>query len=82
TRALSDVVGADRIIGLLGPAINSGRALLLYGDAGTGKTYVATRILDSLNSSVFIPYAVYSSGNIIRVITPQHHQILDDGGST
>ncbi|MDR9827449.1 AAA family ATPase [Vibrio sp. FNV 38] len=79
-RALSGVYGAERLINRLGPAINSGRALLLYGDAGTGKTFVATRILDSLNSSVFIPYSVYSSGNIIRVITPQHHQILDDGG--
>ncbi|KLN62727.1 AAA family ATPase [Vibrio sp. VPAP30] len=74
TYALEEVLGADRMIGSLGPAINSGRALLLYGDAGTGKTFVATRILNSLNTSVYIPYAVYAAGNIIKVFSPQHHK--------
>ncbi len=74
TAALSEVYGAERLISLLGPAINSGRALLLYGDAGTGKTFVATRILNSLNTSVYIPYAVYAAGNIIKVYSAQHHK--------
>ncbi len=76
THALSEVYGAERLIGVIGPAINSGRALLLYGDAGTGKTFVATRILNSLNTSVYIPYAVYAAGNIIKVFSPQHHKKL------
>lgn len=74
TYALKDVLGAERMISVLGPAINSGRALLLYGDAGTGKTYVATRLLNSLNTSVYVPYAVYAMGNIIKVFSPQHHK--------
>ncbi|WP_456296744.1 AAA family ATPase [Vibrio sp. AK197] len=74
TAALNEVYGAERLISLLGPAINSGRALLLYGDAGTGKTFVATRLLNSLNTSVYIPYAVYAAGNIIKVYSPQHHR--------
>ena len=74
TFALDDVFGADRMISSLGPAINSGRALLLYGDAGTGKTFVATRLLNSLNTSVYVPYAVYAAGNIIKVFSPQHHK--------
>ncbi|QIA64077.1 AAA family ATPase [Vibrio astriarenae] len=82
TKALCDVSGSERLIDLLGPAVNSGRALLLYGEAGTGKTYVATRILDSLNSSVFVPYAVYTAGNIVKVLSHQHHKILDDGASS
>ena len=76
THALQEVYGAERLIGVIGPAINSGRALLLYGDAGTGKTFVATRILNSLNTSVYIPYAVYAAGNIIKVFSPQHHKRL------
>ncbi|CAM3861127.1 hypothetical protein VA7868_02714 [Vibrio aerogenes CECT 7868] len=72
--ALKEVIGSERMISLLGPAINSGRALLLYGDAGTGKTFVATRILNSLNTSVFVPYAVYAAGNIIKVFSEQHHK--------
>lgn len=76
THALKEVYGASRLIGVIGPAINSGRALLLYGDAGTGKTFVATRILNSLNTSVYIPYSVYAAGNIIKVFSPQHHKKL------
>ncbi|GLT19529.1 hypothetical protein GCM10007938_33110 [Vibrio zhanjiangensis] len=72
--ALSDVLGAHRMIGVLGPAINSGRALLLYGGAGAGKTFVATKILNSLNTSVYIPYSVFAAGNIIKVFSPQHHK--------
>jgi predicted ATPase with chaperone activity len=72
--ALSDVLGAHRMVGVLGPAINSGRALLLYGSAGSGKTFVATRLLNSLNTSVYVPYAVFAMGNIIKVFSPQHHK--------
>lgn len=68
-RALDDVYGAERLIPVLGPAINSGRALLLYGHAGTGKSYVAARVLNALNTSVFIPHAVYADGNIIKVFS-------------
>lgn len=74
TYAMRDVYGAERMTSVLGPAINSGRALLLYGDAGTGKTYVATRLLNSLNTSVYVPYAVYAAGNIIKVFSKQHHK--------
>lgn len=76
--AFKDVLGANRMVSVLGPAINSGRALLLYGDAGTGKTFVATRLLNSLNTSVFIPYSVYAAGNIIKVFTPQHHKKVEE----
>ncbi|WP_136483408.1 AAA family ATPase [Vibrio sp. H11] len=80
TYAMRDVYGAERMIATLGPAINSGRALLLYGDAGTGKTYVATRLLNSLNTSVYIPYAVYAAGNIIKVFSKQHHKAVAPQG--
>lgn len=76
-RALSDVYGADRLVPVLGPAINSGRALLLYGHAGTGKSFVAARILNSLHTSVYVPYAVYAAGNIIKVFSEQHHKPVD-----
>ncbi|MFA0448787.1 AAA family ATPase [Vibrio breoganii] len=76
-RALDDVYGSDRLVEVLGPAINSGRALLLYGHAGTGKSFVAARILNSLNTSVYVPHAVYAAGNIIKVFSEQHHKPID-----
>ena len=78
--ALSDVYGVESKVPVLGPAINSGRALLLYGHAGTGKTFVASRIVNALKTSVFIPYAVYALGNIIKVFSAQHHKPIDNNG--
>ncbi|MEF1228725.1 AAA family ATPase [Vibrio fortis] len=78
--ALSDVYGVESKVPVLGPAINSGRALLLYGHAGTGKTFVASRIVNALQTSVFIPYAVYALGNIIKVFSAQHHKPIDNNG--
>ena len=79
--ALFDVFGSEHLVPVLGPAINSGRALLLYGHAGTGKSFVASKVLNALNTSVFIPYAIYADGNIIRVFSAQHHRRLDDNHS-
>jgi DNA replication protein DnaC len=78
TEAMADVYGAERMIDVLGPAINSGRALVLYGDAGTGKTYVATRLNNALNTAIFIPHAVYTDGNIIQVLSKQHHKPISN----
>ncbi|EOC1818045.1 AAA family ATPase [Vibrio parahaemolyticus] len=80
-RALSDVFGSERLIPVLGPAINSGRAMLLYGHAGTGKSYVAARVLNAMSTSVFIPYAIYADGNIIKVFSEHHHRRLDNSHS-
>ncbi|WP_423839809.1 AAA family ATPase [Vibrio mytili] len=80
-RALDDVYGSQRLIPVLGPAINSGRALLLYGHAGTGKSYVAARVLNALSTSVFIPHAVYADGNIIKVFSEHHHKRIDNSHS-
>ncbi|HBC3447078.1 AAA family ATPase [Vibrio parahaemolyticus] len=80
-RALSDVFGSEHLIPVLGPAINSGRAMLLYGHAGTGKSYVAARVLNALSTSVFIPYAIYADGNIIKVFSEHHHRRLDNSHS-
>ncbi|MCF7354020.1 AAA family ATPase [Vibrio sp. CK2-1] len=74
--ALKDVYGANQYVDLIGPAINSGRAILFYGDPGTGKSYIANRIIRSLNTPIYIPYAVFISGNIVRLFTPQHHHEL------
>lgn len=76
-KALDDVYGANRLVPVLGPAINSGRALLLYGHAGTGKSFVAARILNALHTSVYVPHAVFAAGNIIKVFSEQHHKPID-----
>jgi predicted ATPase with chaperone activity len=79
--ALRGVFGAEKMIHILGPALNSGRALLLYGKSGTGKSFVAAQLINSFESSVYIPFAVYTSGSIIRVFSDAHHVMLDNNST-
>ncbi|MBX9698887.1 MAG: hypothetical protein K2X74_05595 [Acetobacteraceae bacterium] len=73
-RALSGLLGAERLIAQVGPAINSGRTMLLYGPAGNGKTTVAQLIGSIFESTVYVPFAFETSGQIVRVFDPDIHR--------
>ena len=72
-KALSDLTFEDSIIEQTGPALNSGRAILLYGPPGNGKTSVALRFASIFNDVIYMPYAVSVEGQIIRVHDPSLH---------
>jgi hypothetical protein len=63
----------DSIIEQCGPALNSGRAMLLYGPPGNGKSTVAFCMGSVFSDVVYIPYAVSVEGQIIRVYDPSLH---------
>ncbi len=58
----------------IGPAINSGRSILIYGPPGNGKTTVAERIGHMFKDVVYIPYCFEVEGQIIKVFDPGIHQ--------
>lgn len=72
--ALSHLVLPDQIIESLGPAISSGRSLLLYGGSGNGKSTITSAIRRMLPGEVLIPYAVDIDGNIVKVFDPRVHE--------
>jgi hypothetical protein len=77
--ALHDMVFEDRIIQKCGPALSSGRAILLYGPPGNGKSSVAHRLADIFNEIIYVPYAITVDGQIIIIYDPAIHRPIDGG---
>jgi len=71
--ALADLVLTPTTRNLVGPAVNSGRSMLLYGDPGNGKSSIAKGIGRMLNGHVLIPHAIDVGGQTIRVYDPRVH---------
>lgn len=75
---LSHLVLDESIIDRLGPGINSGRSVFLYGEPGNGKTEVALAVSKIMGSAIFVPYAVEMDGQIIRIHDPNVHEGLEE----
>jgi predicted ATPase with chaperone activity len=80
-RAFSDLLIADDIFAMLGPAINSGRGMFLYGYPGNGKTSIAERITRCFGSTVWIPKVLYVEGQIIKLFDLASHELVETQGS-
>jgi predicted ATPase with chaperone activity len=77
--AFSDIMINRKTINSVGPAINSGRGMFLFGEAGNGKTSVAERIVRSFKGHMFLPYAVEIDSQIIRVYDNHNHTEVSAG---
>ncbi len=58
----------------LGPAVNSGRGLFLFGSPGNGKTSIAERVTAAFGKHIWIPRAIGVDGEIIRLFDPVNHE--------
>ncbi len=72
--ALSHLVLDEAVSEALGPAVNSGRSMLIYGGSGNGKSTITSAIGGMLPGEVLIPYAVDINGIIVKVYDPRVHQ--------
>ncbi len=72
--AFSDLLITDRMFTTLGPAINSGRGMFLYGFPGNGKTSIAERITRCFGSEVFMPRTLHVDGFLIRLFDAEIHE--------
>ena len=71
--AFAGLVITDHFIEKIGPALNSDRAMLLYGPAGNGKSSVARCFASIFDDMIHVPYAVLVGGMIMRVFDPSVH---------
>jgi hypothetical protein len=72
-KGLGELTFDDSMIEQCGPGVNSGRAMLLYGPPGNGKTSVAHALGSVYNDVIYVPYAISVEGQIIRFFDPSIH---------
>ena len=77
-RAFKGLIINQAMMNRLGPAINSGRGMFLFGEPGNGKTSIAERVTGAFGSTVWIPRAICVEGEIIRIFDPGVHEEVDD----
>ena len=82
-RAFDGLLLNKQMLDRLGPAINSGRGLFLFGPPGNGKTCIAERITAAFGQLIWIPRAIGIDGEIVCLFDPVNHievPVESDGG--
>lgn len=76
--AFEGLVMPEKFVSRLGPAVNSGNAILIYGPAGNGKTTIAEIVGNMFQNVIYIPYCVEIDGEIMKVFDPAVHRVVEN----
>ncbi|MEM0923172.1 MAG: ATPase [Pseudomonadota bacterium] len=76
-RVFSGLTLAPHLMEQLGPAVNSGASMLLYGPPGNGKSSIATAVCEAFYDRIYIPHAILIDKAVIAVFDPTVHRRLD-----
>jgi predicted ATPase with chaperone activity len=63
----------SRMFDNLGPAINAGKGMFLYGPPGNGKTTLAQRITKCFGQTILVPHSIIEDGQIIKFFDAASH---------
>lgn len=74
-KAMGHLVLPAGLLDKLGPAINSGKSILMYGPAGNGKSSISNGIRDALGDNIYVPLAIEYMGQVITVYDPIVHDL-------
>lgn len=80
--AFRNLVLSQRVLDQLGPAVNGGHSIFVYGPPGNGKTVISQAIRGLLDGELAIPHAIVADGHIIRVFDAAAHDPLPPAEAT
>jgi len=78
TDAMGHLILPDDLLGNLGPAVSSGRSILMYGPPGNGKSSISNGIRDALGDKIYVPRAIEYAGQVITVYDPIVHSAVEE----
>ena len=71
--SMGHLILPDGLIDQLGPAVGSGRSVLMYGPPGNGKSSIAEGIRAAMGDNIYVPHALSYAGQVITVYDPIVH---------
>jgi hypothetical protein len=77
-KGFSHLVVRDEMLEQLGPAVNSGKAVFLYGPPGNGKTVLAEGMGHTLGGDMYVPHAIDVEGHTITLYDPIAHEAIEE----
>jgi hypothetical protein len=76
-QGFSHLIVGDHVLEQLGPALNAGKALFLYGPPGNGKTVIAEGLGRTLGGDMYMPHAIDVDGHTVTMYDPINHESLE-----
>jgi len=80
--ACAEISVDSRLFDMIGPAVNSGAGMFLYGNPGNGKSTLAKKITSCFGQEIWIPKVIVEDGQLIKLFDPScHHEVaqVDQG---
>jgi len=82
-KALAELVLAEETFHQVGPAVNSGTSIFIYGPPGDGKTSIAQAIGKMIQKeSIYIPSALYIDGHVVKLYDSVNHELWPSDDTT
>jgi hypothetical protein len=76
----SQLIVSDGMLEQVGPAVNAGKGVFLYGPPGNGKTVIGEGMGRALGGDMYVPHAIDIDGQIVTVFDPVNHVSLEESG--
>ena len=77
-RGFQHLIVGDDVLEQLGPAVNAGKGVFLYGPPGNGKSVIAEGMGRTLGTEMYVPHAVDVDGHVVTVFDPVNHEPIEE----
>ncbi|PTX56905.1 hypothetical protein C8N43_1570 [Litoreibacter ponti] len=76
--SMGHLILPDDLLDNLGPAVSSGRSILLYGPPGNGKSAISNGIRDALGDMIYVPQCIEYAGQVVTLYDPIVHTLVEE----